>query len=518
MVRLVLDMLRDRQPGGAVPFLVSLASWNPQRQDLHGWLADQLTVGRPALKERAQRSDTSFAENLLDAGLIVPLLDGLDEVPEAVRGPAIARMNDALTGQVTVVTCRTADYCRAVNPPGRPEVRLRGAAAIQLDPLTAETIAAYLVADAGGLTAAARWNPVLKALRQDTPVGQALTTPLMAGLARTIYNPRADEFVKDLRDPAELCAPELADRNAVEAHLFRAFISACYRAMPGWTAQQARRWLAFLAHHLEVTIGGTDLAWWLLRQSTPFADHERPPGRFQRKPPMPTPVPASRIRIRPAKVVTAVVAGIVVGAALAMLVAAGNSRNGSAHLTPGQVLGGGIGFAVLIALVGVIIEGIAPVPHDLKAAVSPRALVTNDRRISLALIFATAVCIGVASLLISGLGWGSLITGFLAGAVVGIILVGLQNPWSAYTAGTIYLALRGMLPWPLMDFLEDAHHRGVLRQAGAVYQFRHIELQRQLAAGYEEPPLQWWQWSQQARRLKVKMREWLFPRWRTNRL
>jgi hypothetical protein len=32
-----------------------------------------------------------------------------------------------------------------------------------------------------------------------------------------------------------------------------------------------------------------------------------------------------------------------------------------------------------------------------------------------------------------------------------------------------------------MDFLADAHKRGVLRQAGAVYQFRHIELQYRLA-------------------------------------
>ncbi len=29
--------------------------------------------------------------------------------------------------------------------------------------------------------------------------------------------------------------------------------------------------------------------------------------------------------------------------------------------------------------------------------------------------------------------------------------------------------------------IADAHQRGVLRQAGAVYQFRHIELQHRLA-------------------------------------
>jgi hypothetical protein len=32
-----------------------------------------------------------------------------------------------------------------------------------------------------------------------------------------------------------------------------------------------------------------------------------------------------------------------------------------------------------------------------------------------------------------------------------------------------------------MTFLGDAHRRGVLRQAGAVYQFRHARLQDHLA-------------------------------------
>jgi hypothetical protein len=44
-----------------------------------------------------------------------------------------------------------------------------------------------------------------------------------------------------------------------------------------------------------------------------------------------------------------------------------------------------------------------------------------------------------------------------------------------------WLAFTHRLPWRPMSFLADAHQRGVLRQAGAVYQFRHIELQHRLA-------------------------------------
>ena len=202
----------------------------------------------------------------------MPILDGLDEIPETVRGPAITRINDALRpGVHVVVTCRTEDYRDAVRPLGGPEVRLRAAGAIQLRPLNAETVASYLRADAGGSDASARWNPVVAILGTQIPAAQALATPLMVGLARTIYNPRPGEVAAGLRDPAELRSPALGDRAAVERHLFDGLIPAVYRPSPGghWTAQEARPWLVFLAGHLDRTIGSPDLAWWQLQQAAP---------------------------------------------------------------------------------------------------------------------------------------------------------------------------------------------------------------------------------------------------------
>lgn len=55
-------------------------------------------------------------------------------------------------------------------------------------------------------------------------------------------------------------------------------------------------------------------------------------------------------------------------------------------------------------------------------------------------------------------------------------------PWTAYQLAYLRLALRGRLPWRLLAFLEDAHQRGLLRQVGGVYQFRHASLQDRLAA------------------------------------
>lgn len=50
----------------------------------------------------------------------------------------------------------------------------------------------------------------------------------------------------------------------------------------------------------------------------------------------------------------------------------------------------------------------------------------------------------------------------------------------------LHLAARGRLPWAIAAFLDDAHRLGVLRQVGAVYQFRHALLRDHLASVFHE--------------------------------
>ena len=81
-------------------------------------------------------------------------------------------------------------------------------------------------------------------------------------------------------------------------------------------------------------------------------------------------------------------------------------------------------------------------------------------------------------------------TGLLAGGpVVGAALMVLPGrAWGDFVACRLMPAVRGRLPLRLMSFLDDAHRRGVLRQAGAVYQFRHARLQDRLAGSDERAP------------------------------
>jgi hypothetical protein len=282
LVRLVLDLLSRRLSGQPVPILLPLASWNPVREDLYTWIEHRLTTDNAALAAMwPDAPRVSKARALLEAGLVMPVLDGLDEMPEQLGGAAIARINDAMQpGQRLVLAARTEAYRVAVRPPGGVEVRLAGATGIELCPLDAGVVTEYLRDSAGGPDSAARWDDVVAtfAANQPVPVALALTTPLMAALARAVYNPRPGESLSSVpRHPAELLnQAKFPTRTEVEQHLFDVFIPASYRPhldqsrRSRWSADQAMRWLTFLARDLEDRqLGTTDLAWWQLWGAAP---------------------------------------------------------------------------------------------------------------------------------------------------------------------------------------------------------------------------------------------------------
>ena len=559
MVRLVLDLLARRSSGNPVPILASIASWNPAGQDLHSWLAGQLVVDHPALAAPppAGRTEPTQAEALLAGGLILPVLDGLDEIPEQIRGSAISKINDALRpGEHLVVTCRSKEYQNAVRPQDGIEVTLRGAAAVQLCPLDADTVGNYLCEDAAGPVARERWDPVLSLLGTEAPVGQALSTPLMIALARTIYNPRPGELAGELHKPEELCAPSITDRTAVESLLFDAFIPAAYRNDPAgwWKAQDARKWLVFLARHLEHRVVDPDLAWWQLRRAVSPAAYEvaaafgfallaglwavvlngltpgtgpgfvaglrngvlgglgmavfvgfmfvfesyriafifaprkwaaKAPSRPIRTGPA---APSRGMRINP----KGLVAGLAFGLAFGLLVGLGAGVLGANGGGFGTGLGSALGSGLVIACVVGLVGGLGAAPGDLTAAASPQEVLARDQRAAVLLTLTVGLGFGLIFGLLVGLRYGLTVgvrvgiatgvgTGLVAGLVAGLLVSMIQTAWPSYKLTTRWLAFRHHLPQSLMDFLDDAHKRGVLRQAGAVYQFRHIELQHRLA-------------------------------------
>jgi hypothetical protein len=120
-------------------------------------------------------------------------------------------------------------------------------------------------------------------------------------------------------------------------------------------------------------------------------------------------------------------------------------------------------------------------PVEIESAGGPLELLATDRRLALGGGAVAGVMSGAAIGCLIGLQRGPLVglgyaavgcaTAWLGGAVS-------VTAWGQWLiCGRLLLPLTGELPWRTPAFLRDAHERGVLRQSGAFYQFRHSLLQ-----------------------------------------
>ncbi|MBW0009898.1 MAG: NACHT domain-containing protein, partial [Pseudonocardiales bacterium] len=99
---LALGLLEDTQSTEPVPFPALMASWHPDGQRLDDWLADELTRDFPFL---ASDYGSNAASGLIATGRVVPILDGLDEIPDALRPTAIEAVDQATGDRPLVLTC-----------------------------------------------------------------------------------------------------------------------------------------------------------------------------------------------------------------------------------------------------------------------------------------------------------------------------------------------------------------------------------------------------------------------------
>ncbi|WP_405528884.1 helix-turn-helix domain-containing protein [Streptomyces avidinii] len=589
VLRFVLDHLGARTPGEPVPVIFSMGSWDPTGTTLRDWLIARLLRDHPNLDASAPGGAT-LAAALVDAGWILPVLDGFDEMATGLLGVALRELNTSALP--LLLTSRTEQFAEAVGV----EV-LRRTAGIELLDLDADDLVHYLPRTArptapadGDRRAATGWDPVLERLRTDPDgapgarLAAVLRTPLMVLLARTVYSDTP------ARDPAVLLdTVRFPTPGAIEEHLLAGFVPSVYgsppTAVPGarrargprsWDPQRARHYLGHLAGHLgrPERPEGQDLAWWQLRESLPLtsrilavvlacslatavadwlvfparnlaAGHGAAfalgtglldallfgpavglafglvhglvavlgirafePSRVRirlpgRRGPSGGPSPGRSAR----RAATLVPAGLLGG--FVMGLGCGLAHTVGAQLTYGGVLVNPavieatavncLMYGLTFALAGGLVLGLVATletPIDLGRAATPTDLLAINRSIvvrqalflapmlTLVIAFGGRLMTELFQGVVGPLTW-PMADGLALGAVGGV--AGALSYALAFTAWgqwvlltRVWLPLTGRLPWATVAFLEDAYRRGVLRQVGAVYQFRHARLQRHL--------------------------------------
>jgi hypothetical protein len=275
MLQSVIDLIGQRDPGDPVPVFVPMTTWDPSEDELHTWLEKQLPHDYPILNASVPSAEgkRSRIADLLARQKIVPILDGLDEMPLDLRREAVNSLNEsfARAGRPLrlVVTCRTTEYRAIVNVPGEPWNPIFGAAAIELQPPGGAEVARYLSRDGND----DRWAGVVEDLSDPTvisPLREALATPLYACLASAIYNPH--HMRGRAPDPEDL-RTKFDDSVSIQDHLLDEFIPSMYpdeRATEERRAREERRQpgllpveqrLMFIASYLKKR-ESTTLEWW----------------------------------------------------------------------------------------------------------------------------------------------------------------------------------------------------------------------------------------------------------------
>ncbi|MFE0459490.1 hypothetical protein ACFW1A_09545 [Kitasatospora sp. NPDC058965] len=519
-ILLVLELLGGRRAGGAVPVLLSLSDWNPGGEDLVQWMVRRITED---YRTPENGLDPGTVRSLVEERLVVPVLDGLDEVVLLPPEDVATALKSALGGPDTPLVLLSRPQAHQDAADRAPF--LRALRVVRACPVPADVARAYLARECPP-TRLPAWEPVLRELAEN-PGGLLATTlssPLMLWLAVNVYAPE-DADPADLLDPARP-----ATREAIEGHLLDGLVPARFSrgpaavGVPGavraWDKDDAQRYLRFLAGCLERD-RTQDIAWWRLRSAV----------------------------TRP------VLWSAVVLVAVALLgTGAGWAAAGLLHLVhllhllrqvrtvpTGYALSAVAGVATVATVIGRIVATHAVpgidgprrtvrVPRRLVPLVPPvavglagaglllppsvwvlfgafllpllagalltrmanpgtaarqRVLLDGERRLSLAQCLVPAPA--VAGLSVALLDWPS---GHLPATVAALAVAWLcsaltlvaLSSWGRWTVVRLVLAGRQQLPRrEVMGFLEDAHRLGILTQVGGVYRFRHAELRRRLA-------------------------------------
>ncbi|MEU2223649.1 NACHT domain-containing protein [Streptomyces sp. NPDC018347] len=371
-----------------------------------------------------------------------------------------------------------------------------------------------------------------------------LGTPLMIGLARVAYSDGgAGADPAELLAPGRFTTRAAVERHLFDAFLSAAYGGALddRAGRPSWSAADARRWTGFLARHLSAS-GTQDLEWWRLDEAVPrvvrslvtlpafllvllgvhvsrfgvpwwqrwvglpsagavalavvaalvadWADPGEPPGPYRLHRPSGTRLRAA-LRGREQWLRVALVAGgLTLGVTASVLLSPGTIRRLTVLATVCFAVQSAAQFADALRR-----------PADPAEATEPSVLLAADRGATAALALfrlvgpahhlehhknlyvVTALYVAwwqsvTARDTLGPADWARAAACFAAASLCHGVAV---SAWGRYTVARCWLALTGRLPWRLMAFLRDAHTRGVLRQVGGVYRFRHIELRNRLA-------------------------------------
>jgi hypothetical protein len=508
---MMLDLLSRRPPGGPVPIMLSLSSWDPHRP-MRLWMKRRIVSEyMPKTDDDQLLSDS--VDRLIQHDLIIPILDGLDELTEPMRKMALESINKVIPTQALILTCRREEYRNIVMQAGP----LTSASVSTALPVAPEAVSSYLMKPRGARDPRT-WSPIVDSIFQGSNLAVigSLSNPFLLSLLTVTYGD-PDKNPTEILDKTRFPTP-----SSIENHLLEGLLEVYRKRMllsldgRSWDPDKATRWLTNLARHLSRS-SLYDIQLWQL----PKAISRTSRIIIATVSALAGAVIAGLARSLVVGMVGGLFAGLLAGALISLIphgrggpktrLPITTGKSGSTFLRGNGPLhtvifsgASGLGAALLVhyfthfsdadtgfyigCVVAFLIGFAVGIPGWQGETLISESDNTKDPRLQLAeerrrnLLFAIlVVCALVVA--VSLLGWlrGGAVIGFLLGCFASFVIDRLSMGWWSYTLARVILAMNRTFPLRLTTFLEDSYNYGVLRRAGGVYQFRHAELQDHLA-------------------------------------
>ena len=225
---LLLDLARqlvgraEQDAGHPLPVILPLSSWAEKKPPLTEWLTDQLSL--------LYDVPSQVCRVWVHTNQILPLLDGLDEVPQGTRSACIEAITTYRKEHlISLVVCsRRTEYEELAR-----QQRLVLHSAVVVQPLTSQQVETYLI-QAGQSLAAVR-----TALHANPMLQELTTTPLMLNILTLAY---ADAAVQDL--------PHRGSAEVQQQQVFASYVERMVERKGNvvrYPLQSTRVWLGWLA-------------------------------------------------------------------------------------------------------------------------------------------------------------------------------------------------------------------------------------------------------------------------------
>ncbi len=224
LTRHLLDRA-ERDESAPMPIVFLLSAWAAKQQPLEEWLIEELNS--------KYQVPYPLAEFWIRNEMILPLLDGLDEVEANVRSACVVAINTykkAYGLSALVVCSRLTDYL--LYP---PRIILNNAVVIR--PLTLQQIDDYLK------SSGEHWMQFSQLLHSSLSLQQLVTTPLMLNIITLAFQDKSPEDFLNAADPEEH-----------GRWLFNTYVEQMLQRHPtkfSHRPQQLVKWLGYLADQMQ---------------------------------------------------------------------------------------------------------------------------------------------------------------------------------------------------------------------------------------------------------------------------